>query len=392
MSPIAPLIVTRDLEQTSALHPVTLESRQFDESWLQELLFAHPELLQANEIDPSFSKLVPLTREFQTTAGPIDILYATPDGLICLVETKLWRNPEAHRTVLAQILDYARHLTSLDYSDFKVKAEAAASRDGHPKDLLKIASARSPKADFDSIAFEEGIRRSLATGSFLLLIVGDRIRPEVAMLSEIIGTAPNLEFTLGLVEIAFYHLEKTGTWPILAVPSVVGRTHEVTRAVVLIRYEQKQPDVEVTAFEESTDDDQSRTDLEGFLASLPKGFDEVFRAYLERWSAGPYIVYWGKAGFSLRWNRDDRPLTIIRGFPTFIGLFTEKSLVDWGNPVEAYRAYRGQVDTVREVQHVYSQNRTYAPYNRMNPDDLRVILEATDQLARALVAHPTSGK
>lgn len=384
MSTNAPLIVHKELEHISALRPVALDSRQFTEDQLQKLLFEHPELLPASEVDASFSKLIPLAREFPTTVGPIDVLYVTNDGLLCIVETKLWRNPEAHRTVLAQVLEYARHLAALDYSDFKAKVETAASRDGRPGDLLKIVSAHSSKAEFDSIAFEEGVRRSLATGTFLLLIVGDRIRPEVAMLSEIIGTAPNLEFTLGLVEIAFYHLQKNA-WPILAVPSVVGRTHEVTRAIVRIRYEHKQPEVDVSAVEEKTED-RTRTDMETFLKSLPKGFDEIFRSYLERWTS-TYVVYWGKAGFSLRGVHKDKILTLMIAYPRNISVFLEKWLRQWDNPIEAYRAYRAQVDAISEVQRVYSQNRKYAFYDHLTQDELSVLLEATDKLAQALVAR-----
>jgi hypothetical protein len=43
------------------------------------------------------------------------------------------------------------------------------------------------------------MRRVLRTGNFEMFIVGDRIPPEVALLSEIVGTAANLEFSLHLV-------------------------------------------------------------------------------------------------------------------------------------------------------------------------------------------------
>jgi len=324
------------------------------------------------------------------TAGAIDLIYATPDGLLCLVETKLWRNPEAHRTVLAQLLDYAKDLSRLEYSEFQAKIEAAMSQSGPRSSLYRVMTQGAETAEFDSILFEQGVRRSLATGNFLLLIVGDRIRPEVVLLSEILGTAPNLEFTLGLVEIAFYRLDSNRRWPVLAVPSVVARTHEVTRAVVRIRYEEKKPEVEVTAVEERNDG-TPRVSLETFLKSLPQGIDEVFQPYLEKWMSGPFVLYWGSVGFSLRYPPKHKLVTIMDAYPTSVSVFLEKWLPDWNNPIEAYRTYRARVHTIPEVQRVYSQGKRYAFYGRMAPEDVRTILDATDQLAEALKAHSHSG-
>ena len=89
------------------LKQLSLSNRTFDESWLQELIYNNPGLLPAGEIDSNYSKLIPLGREISTPSGSIDNLYVTPKGNLCLVETKLWRNPEAHR-MLAQLIDYAK--------------------------------------------------------------------------------------------------------------------------------------------------------------------------------------------------------------------------------------------------------------------------------------------
>ena len=53
--------------------------------------------------------------EIETGAGPADILYLTPSGQVVVVETKLWRNPEARREVVGQILDCARQLTGWSF-------------------------------------------------------------------------------------------------------------------------------------------------------------------------------------------------------------------------------------------------------------------------------------
>ena len=54
-------------------------------------------------LNPDISDSLPVVRELPTPAGPLDILYINPKGFLSLVETKLWRNPEARRSVVAQI-------------------------------------------------------------------------------------------------------------------------------------------------------------------------------------------------------------------------------------------------------------------------------------------------
>ena len=98
--------------------PMPSETRRFSESLLQKLIFEEPSLLPSEEIDPDFSNLIPIRREVPVKSGSIDVLYITPEGKLCVVETKLWRNPEAHRSVVAQIIDYAKDLSKMSYDDF----------------------------------------------------------------------------------------------------------------------------------------------------------------------------------------------------------------------------------------------------------------------------------
>ncbi len=173
-------------------------------------------------------------------------------------------------------------------------------------------------------------------------------------------------------------------------PTIVGATHEVTRGVVKIRYEGKtQPEIEVAA----SDDDvtpPTRINLEIFLKSLPAGLDEIFQPYLERWVSGRYIIFWGQVGFSFRVTYHQRPKTIVDAYPAYISLFVEKWLPDWGNPIDAYREYREKLQSIPECQRVFSEGRRYVFYNRLRPEDIRVILEATDRLAEALVILGTT--
>jgi hypothetical protein len=75
---------------------------QFDEAWLQDLIHTTPACLPISEIEPGLGRFMPICREFRTPHGYIDNLLMAPAGDIALVETKLFRNPEARRLVLGK--------------------------------------------------------------------------------------------------------------------------------------------------------------------------------------------------------------------------------------------------------------------------------------------------
>jgi hypothetical protein len=94
-------------------------------------LFSNPMILPTQDIDPSFAPLVPLCTELRTEAAPLDIAYINQDGRLTLVECKLWRNPEARRKVVAQVLDYARAISQWSYSDLQRQVSQATGRKGN---------------------------------------------------------------------------------------------------------------------------------------------------------------------------------------------------------------------------------------------------------------------
>ena len=206
--------------------PLTTSDGTFSERWLQESLFNHPECLPTKEIDPRLGKLIPICMEIETGAGPADILYVTETGYIILVETKLWRNPEARRTVVAQILDYAKQLTSWSFSDL-ARETAIASKQGS-EHLLNRVKEFSP--NFDEASFVDGISNSLKSGDFLLIIVGDGIRSGTESLVNFIEQYGNLRFGFSLVEVAAFKLPNN---EVLLQPRILAKTEILQRTVLI---------------------------------------------------------------------------------------------------------------------------------------------------------------
>lgn len=198
-----------------------------DERVIQALVQAYPACLPITEIDAMFSGPVPVCTELNTPAGKIDNFMVTPTGLPVLVECKLWRNPEARREVVGQVLDYAKELSRWSSSDLQREVCHRLNRDGNP--LLEMVRAIDPNVD--ERQFNDALTANLRRGRFLLLIVGDGIREGVEAIAEYLQVHAGLHFSLGLVELPIYVMPNGDK---LVVPRVLARTTIITRNVVAV--------------------------------------------------------------------------------------------------------------------------------------------------------------
>lgn len=196
------------------------------EAWLRDTLLENPELLPVREIDPAFVPLAPLCRELRTDAGPVDLAFINPHGRLTLVECKLWRNPEARRKVVAQILDYAQAIRGWSYSDLQRQVSMATGEKGN----VPFERARQHAPDLDEARFVDDTFAALRDGRFLLLIAGDGIRKDVNAMAEMLNRSATSGFSFGLVEVALYGFEDGA----LAIqPRVVAKTRLIERTVVV---------------------------------------------------------------------------------------------------------------------------------------------------------------
>lgn len=228
-SQFAPLVHLDARGGASPLERIAVERGRvegsFDEAWLQDLIFRHPELLPVGEISPSHAPLIPACRELGTPVGPLDALFVNPEGELTLVECKLWRNPQARREVVGQILDYTKEFTKWSYEDLQREVSRARKESGNVLPEL----ARQVAPDLDDAAFIDSVSRNLRNGRFLLLIVGDGIREGVESIVDFVETHASLQFTLALTELAVFRL---GAEHLIVQPRVLARTALVRRHVV----------------------------------------------------------------------------------------------------------------------------------------------------------------
>jgi hypothetical protein len=260
-----PVIVyaTKQAERLDRI-PLTasVDADCYDEDWLQKLVFEHPQCLPLNEIDSAYTKLLPLGREIRTNDGNIDALYITPDGRLVVLEAKLWRNPEARRKVVGQILDYAKELSRWTYDD--LQREVLRVRKESHKALFDLVREHFP--DIDEVTFIDQTTLNLQLGRFMLLIVGDGIREGAAAIAEFLNRFASLDFSFGLVELALFSLPDKA---VLVQPRVLAKTVTMQRSVFSIRnadiatVEEGEPPLDVAV---------ELTDLQRFYEDFWKDF------------------------------------------------------------------------------------------------------------------------
>ncbi|MEM6484423.1 MAG: hypothetical protein AAF662_05505 [Pseudomonadota bacterium] len=206
-----------------------LSENAFTEDWLQDLIHQNPELVPASDIEPVFSDLAAVCREMSCAAGFIDNVFVSPSGYLVFVECKLWRNTEARRKVIAQILDYAKDIAAWQFDDLSAAVNAANGT--KLENPLYECIKDHPEAP-DEITFVDRVSRNLRTGRHLLLIVGDGIQENLVDLVQHVQGHMGLHFILSLVELGVFRLEDQGGFVI--VPNIIAKTELVERGVLRI--------------------------------------------------------------------------------------------------------------------------------------------------------------
>jgi len=203
---------------------------QFDEKWLQEVLFANIDLIQPTDASYDRIQLVPLCRELNLNDGIrnlfLDILAITETGKLILIECKLWKNPQARREVLAQAFEYASLLQSLSYSDLSSKLRRHINSGSEDPIIFAL---RSAGISVDESLLISRIDQGMKKGNFHVVIAGDGIRTDLVNLVNS-PAMTGMTADLSLLEISVH---QDGEGKTLLTPSVPQEIETVTRTVLI---------------------------------------------------------------------------------------------------------------------------------------------------------------
>ncbi len=208
----------------------------YDEAWLQRMLHDFPAIVPVEQVESGFGRLIPLCRELPLTigggrTGALDNLFVTSEGRLLLAEAKLWRNPEARRTVVAQAMEYAAAVFRLTYQELETAVLRARASAGETQSSLYEIATGSAEG-IDEAEFVDAISRNLSRGRAVVAVVGDGIREDIVPLAELLQTHAGHRFTFALIELAVYEAPESSIR--IIAPSVLAQTALIERGVVQI--------------------------------------------------------------------------------------------------------------------------------------------------------------
>ena len=158
----------------------------------------------------------------------IDNLFITRDGKIILVEDKLLRN-ESSRRVIAQTIDYAQDLQKWSYEDFD--SEFLLQKMNKDKLGLYDFINRQSGGSVDKVDFIRAIEKNLASASFLILIVGDKIHSDTEYMASFLNQHTTMNFQIGLIEMEVY-ITNDNDW--LVIPYLTTKTVTIDKLYVRV--------------------------------------------------------------------------------------------------------------------------------------------------------------
>ena len=221
-----PVIIENN--KINKLDRVLLNSKSFQENWLQELLENEPSILPTGTIDSIFSPIISIAREVETPSGYIDNFFISSKGYLVLVETKLWRNPEARREVVGQIIDYAKDIKEWDYE--KINSIYKKYNNTNKSLFSKLVESNYQEEDNEA-NFIDILEKNIKNSRFLLMIVGDGIREGVERMTEFLNNTPNMQYRLALCELEVYDLEDGKR---LVIPQLTTKTSIIERGIIRV--------------------------------------------------------------------------------------------------------------------------------------------------------------
>jgi len=327
---------------TSArLERVPLTDTMIKEHFPQELIRRNPELLPVEELEPTFAPLVTIGWEVDASpAGSIDVLCINPDGRLTVVETKLWRNPQALREVVSQVIDYASQASRWSYEDLDERVVAYNRQyRGDAVSLYETVVTETGEENLEEGHFVDRVTAQLQRGRMLLVVAGDGIRERLEDMRSYLQVAPGLHFSLMLVELQLYRLTEGGD-DILVVPQLVARSKEIERAVVTVQAGETpivQVEMPARVGDMARAPQRARLDVQDVLEAL----DPVERAFVEDLMADlePLGVYADPTKRDLMFRLPDpadrgRPATLLginpRGHVLYEDWLPRQLIDSWG--------------------------------------------------------------
>lgn len=361
-----------------------LESHRFvnegqDKISPQEIIAKFPELILSVPAleTPNFETNF-VAREFSTRRGSIDIVVITENADIVLIETKLLRNPESHRTVVAQAIDYAKAFTEVDIENIKgqlLKSSNASYSDG-----------QLVEETFRQDRFCAALDRNIKTGNFKIIIAGDGIHPNILGMVESIQSAPHLAYTVYLIELSPHNIDDNN---IVFHPKIVANTTEIERSVIKLEIDHKTGThtIESSIPQKESKGSKPIVTPDEYMESLSKPeFSKIIRQFWKEWEDLGGDVRLGTVGFSSGINVGSTRIAIQFVYDNRLALVSDNWRKTCNIEDDTYERYKTSLKNSVPIAYDFLVgNKVELSFDKLSSDDLSGIFNAANDMARELL-------
>ena len=211
-------------------------------------------------------RLAVLGREVRLGTGSADLLAVESTGRLVVIEVKLAENAESRRAVVAQVLSYAGYLQGLDPEQLETQILGRHLEAGGS--VLAAVQAAGHQDAVDPEDFRDGLARSLADGSFRLVIVLDSAPDELV---QVVGYLQSItdKIDIDLITVAVY--------------DVAGSQVLVPQRIEPGRRLRELSDAQVTARQVGGASHDGSAEFRADIAELPRPGGTCWRG----WPTGP---------------------------------------------------------------------------------------------------------
>ena len=261
-----------------------------EEGKLQDYLEKYPSLIPLSDIVEGASALLCIGREVGAGPGAIDLLFIDKDGLLTLVETKLAKNPEARRTVIGQIIEYASYVYQWTADDvYRIANEYLSKSERVPSNYrgtLNEVMGKLSEEEFSFADFRANIEQNLKNGKIRCIIAVDELIEPLRATVTFLNSYSKFEILLLQVS----NFEEKGRDRKILAPSLFGYSPRIGDGRV-----------------QSTEDNFFKDARERCNADVVKAMEELYKFSEEKaafvgWGTGAarrsFLFHGVKKGFS----------------------------------------------------------------------------------------------
>jgi len=229
-----PSIIIQDPNGDSRVLP----SKPFAyEDILQKHIADLPSLISLETVTDETISFVTIGAEWPAGTGRADIVLIGSDGVLTIVETKLSRNPESRREVIAQLLEYAAYLSEWTIYEVQSRAEEFLQSDKCPgryrnKTFDRLLDDFLEDADESVDSFKGRIEQNLRQGRMRLVVAVDEVGEQAQKIVTFLNSYSS--FDIYLLQVA-EHEDKDGRR--IFVPSLFGYARKVATTPVRVEWD-----------------------------------------------------------------------------------------------------------------------------------------------------------